>query len=71
MGGFLLVVVVRSSPSELSIRFSAGLRLWVLWVAVVVAVAAVRIRQQSKQLRNILIGLIGYIYILNVRRIHS
>lgn len=42
MGGFLLVVVVvRSSPSELSIRFSAGLRLWVLWVAVVLAVAAV------------------------------
>lgn len=40
MGGFLLVVVVRSSPSELSIRFSAGLRLWVVWVAVV-AVAAV------------------------------
>ena len=41
MGGFLLVVVVRSSPSELSIRFSAGLRLRVLWVAVVVVAAAV------------------------------
>ena len=48
MGGFLLVVVVRSSPSELSIRFSAGLRLWVVWVAVVAVAAVVEQGNRAK-----------------------
>ena len=48
MGGFLLVVVVRSSPSELSIRFSAGLRLWVVWVAVVAVAAVVEQDNRAK-----------------------
>lgn len=48
MGGFLLVVVVGSSPSELSIRFSAGLRLWVVWVAVVAVAAVVEQDNRAK-----------------------